>query len=103
MNALLGTWLFVAAFLLRPPGWQFHATWAAGALVVMVTIADSRHSRWARVVRGALGFSLMVMAFVSRGASGGPFWHPIITGGLLVLLSVAPWLGAARRRPLPNM
>lgn len=102
MNAALGLWLFVSAFL-----WPHSATQRAnativGLLVVALALAGLAGLRGARYLNAALGGWLVVSALFLPGLTQMTFWNHVVVGVAVALFALAPSLRNARERgPVP--
>jgi hypothetical protein len=99
-NAVVGSWLFVSAFLWPHLPAQRHNAWIVGMVAVSCALAGLTGHRWGRYVNAAAGGWLIVSS-LQRLIHPLTFWNHMVVGFLLVLFGVSPSLSALRdRRPV---
>jgi hypothetical protein len=90
LNALLGLYLFVAAFFWPQQRAQFVNVMIVGLLTVAFGLASIMGVHHARKVSAALGFWLFLTALVLPTASNGALVNQIVCAVLLVVTSLFP-------------
>jgi hypothetical protein len=98
LNALLGLWLFVSAFLWPHSRFQLDNAWITGIAAVVLAMAALSGVEWARYLNAALGAWLIVSAILARGSGAATRWNHLIVGFLVAFIALAPNLPALRRR-----
>jgi threonine/homoserine efflux transporter RhtA len=85
-NALIGIWLFLAAFAWPQTTVGYAYTAVAGVLTVLFALLSGRFG-WARYANLAVGFLLLVLTLaLSYGTA--VFWNNSIAGAAIVLASL---------------
>jgi hypothetical protein len=110
INALLGLWLFVSAFLWPHEPAEFTTAWLGGMLVVTFALASVQGQSWGRLVVLELGCLLLALTLLTR-----PHTlitqrnHELVAAALIVLALIPERLRQAvlhtrlfRRQVLPK-
>ena len=85
LNALLGMWLLVSAFLWPHSLAQFHNAWITGALATMFAIMSMSGARWSRYPNFALGLWLFFsLVFLGVGSMATALNHVLVAVGLII-------------------
>jgi nitric oxide reductase large subunit len=79
VNIVLGSWLFVSAFLWPHAGAQLTNTWMAGFITVVVA-SIGLHSSSARFLNTTLGIWIVVSALLLPFRSLGTMWNNVLVG-----------------------
>ena len=97
LNAVLGLWLFVSAFLWSHRLEQLHNAWGTGLVVITAAMWGLGGAAWARFINMLAGAWLLITSLMwpSRPAT---FWNHVLVGLALALLGAAPSLTALRGR-----
>jgi hypothetical protein len=90
LNALLGGWLFISAFLWPHTLAQFHNAWIAGTLVACFALAAIAGVRTARYVNVALGFWLFVVTLALPRMSGATTLNNVLVAVAIIVTSLLP-------------
>jgi hypothetical protein len=103
INAVLGLWLFLSAFLWEHGSRQFHNAWIVAAVVISAALAGLQGARWGRRLNATPGGWLVITAlFWSRGDAA-TFWNHTLVGIAVALFAFAPSWSGARRRVSPQI
>jgi hypothetical protein len=97
LNAVLGLWLFMSAFLWSHRPEQFHNAWVTGLVAVTMALWGLEGVRRARFVNMLAGAWLLVSSLLWLSGSA-TFWNHVLVGLALVVLGAAPSLSNFRRR-----
>lgn len=87
INLLLGSWLFVSAFLWRHSGAQLTNTWVVGLLCVLVSLFALRVQS-ARYLNTVLAIWLFISAFALPVVSNWTVWNNTLVALAIFLLSL---------------
>lgn len=87
VNAAVGVWLFVSAFLWPHTSSQYTNTWLMGVIAVAVAIIAAGASGF-RYVNTAVGAWLIISAFALPTMSAGTRWNNFIVGIVIGVLSL---------------
>ena len=98
LNALIGVWLFVSAFVWPHSQAQLTNTWIFGVLCVAFAFIAMRYPA-ARFLNTALSAWLLVSAWSLPSISAATVWNNTIVAIAVFFLSLVPPL-PARHRPL---
>jgi hypothetical protein len=96
VNAGLGLWLFVSAFLWPQPLQQRVTNWSIGIMVVTAALLGLAGVKLGRYVNAVLGAWLILASILRTGLSPATFWNQLLVGAALVLFGLAPSLHALR-------
>jgi hypothetical protein len=97
VNAGLGLWLFLSAFLWTHRIEQFHNAWATSLAVATMAIWGIQGVRWARWINAVAGGWLLVSSLMWPTGPA-TFWNHMLVGIVIVMFAVAPSLTSVRRR-----
>jgi formate hydrogenlyase subunit 4 len=98
INAILGFWLFLSAFLWPHALQQRYNAWIVGALVVTLALAGLSGHRWARALNALLGGWLIVTTLLWPRTTMLTYWNQMLVGLAVAMFAFAPSLSALRRR-----
>lgn len=85
LNAMLGLWLFVSAFLWPHTPAQFHNAWLVGLLVTIFAVLTIAGFHRARYIGFALALWLFLStAFLPRISGGTALNHVLVAVGLVI-------------------
>jgi hypothetical protein len=87
VNAGVGVWLFISAFLWSHTPSQYANTWIMGIVVFAVALV-ALGAAWFRVFNMAAGAWLVISAFVLPTISAATRWNNFIVGVVVVILSL---------------
>jgi len=90
LNALLGLWLFVSAFMLSRAPMQFVNVLLVSLAVMFFGMASVLGRHGARRVNAALGAWLAISALAFPGMTAGLTAHQIVIAVFLVITSLFP-------------
>jgi len=100
VNALLGIWLFLSAFVWPHDSAQRTDTWILGILAVVFSFVAMRVPA-ARFANTVLAIWLFVSAFALHHAVAGTVWNNAIVAVAIFFLSLVPGRDAASQMELP--
>ena len=86
-NALMGAWLYLAAFLWPQTSREFAYTAACGTLTLVFALLSSYYKQ-AHYVTLGIGIALLVLTLSFSLGSGALFWHNSIVGLAIVAASL---------------
>lgn len=89
MNAALGVWLFISAFLWPHTMAQRTNTWILGVLTVIFSVAAMREPR-ARYLNTILAIWLFISAWALPRISAGTVWNNVLVAIAIFVLSLVP-------------
>jgi hypothetical protein len=97
LNALLGSWLYLSAFLWPHAPFERTNAWVSGMIAVTAALVGLGKRKAGRYVNAVLGAWLIVSAIFTptRAAT---FWNHLLVGFALALFALAPSLSALRER-----
>jgi len=98
LNALLGLWLFAAAFLMSRSPAPFINVLVVSLAVMALGMASILGRHGARKVNAALGVWLAISALAFPNMSTGHIVHQIVIGVLLVITALFPHVHYQRSR-----
>ena len=87
LNAALGVWLFISAFLWPHAPSQVANTWIMGIVVFAIALIAAGMP-WLRFLNTAAGAWLMISAFVLPTVTAATRWNNFIVGVVVVILSL---------------
>jgi hypothetical protein len=98
-SVVLGTWLFLSAFVWPHSPAQFTNTWVTGLCIVAVAVAGRRVPA-VRYLNAVLALWLFVSAFVLPGTTTGTAWNSVLVAIGLLVFALLPFIeGSAGRLP----
>jgi len=86
-NILMGTWLYLAAFLWPRTSREFVYTAACGALTLLFALLSNLYKK-APYANLAVGILLLILTFALSWGSGALFWHNSIVALAIVAASL---------------
>jgi hypothetical protein len=89
INAILGLWLFVSAFLWTHSQAQMTNTWIVGVLAILFSLV-SMAVPWARYANTALAVWLFISAWALPTASPGTIWNNVLVAIAMFIVSLVP-------------
>jgi hypothetical protein len=89
LNILLGSWLFVSAFLWPHNAEQYSNTWLTGALCVILSVV-AMAVPWARYLVTALAVWLFISAFALPSENVGTVWNNALVAIAVFIVSILP-------------
>jgi len=98
INALLGLWLFVSAFLWPHTSAERANAWIVGMLAVTAALAGLAGRKAGRLVNAALGGWLIVSALLLPRMRPATFWNNLIVGAALAFFAMVSHLPELRGR-----
>ena len=97
VNAALGLWLFLSAFLWTHRFEQFHNAWSTGLVVCTMAVWGAQGVTWARWINSLAGAWLLISSLM-WSSSGATFLNHMLVGMTVVMFGVAPSLSSLRHR-----
>jgi hypothetical protein len=94
IDVVLGSWLFISAFLWQHGAGSFNNTWMSGALLGVAGLFAPK-SPLARSICGVVALWLVVSTLLMAGQSPLTYWNNLSVG---VVVLVATFLPQARQR-----
>jgi hypothetical protein len=98
VNALLGVWLYLSAFLWPHTPLERTNAWVSGIVAVTAALVGLRSFRVGRYVNAVVGAWLIVSALFMPNATTGTFWNHMLVGFALALFAMMPSLSSFRTR-----
>jgi hypothetical protein len=98
VNALLGLWLYLSAFLWPHTPFERTNAWVSGIVAVTAALVGLSNLRVGRHVNALVGAWLIVSALLMPKATSGTFWNHLVVGFALALFAMAPSLSSFRTR-----
>lgn len=98
VNAVLGFWLYLSAFLWPHMPAQRASAWVIGMIVVTAALAGLSGLRAGRLVNAALGAWLIISALLLPQTRPATFWNHILVGAALAFVAMASRLSDLRGR-----
>lgn len=99
VNALVGVWLFISAFVWPHSAPQYTNTWIMGVITVAVALI-ALGSPGFRFLNTAVGIWLIISAFALPTVSAATRWNNLVVGivvGSLSLVGTSPGATVVRR------
>jgi hypothetical protein len=88
INAILGIWLFVSAFLWRHTYGETENAWVVGFFVVLMALGGLSGLGWTRYVNVLLGAWLIVSPLFVHVSSPFTYWNHAIVGAALIVFGL---------------
>lgn len=98
LNALLGLWLYLSAFLWPHTRFERGNAWVSGIVAVTAALFGLGGARIGRYVNALVGAWLIVSAIFMRTSMGATFWNHLLVGFALAVFAMVPSLSAFRTR-----
>ena len=98
INALLGLWLFVSAFLWPHTSTQRTNAWVVGMLVVSAAVVGVTGRIVGRLVNATLGAWLILSAILLPRTSPATFWNHLLVGAAVAFFAMLARLSDLRSR-----
>jgi hypothetical protein len=98
VNALLGLWLFLSAFLWPQPFQHRVFAWSLGIMVVTAALLAAGGVKLGRYLNAIFGAWLILSSILRPGLDRPTFWNHLLVGAALVLFSMTASLRGLRRR-----
>jgi hypothetical protein len=99
INAAIGTWLFISAFVWRHTYEQLENAWVVGFMAVMMALGGLSGLSWTRYFNVALGIWLVISPLFVHVTSPFTYWNHELVGAGLIVFGLMPRL---HRRPSPR-
>ena|SRR5437764_10455770 len=87
VNAGIGVWLFISAFLWPHTSSQYANAWLMGIVIFVIALVAVGAS-WFRFLNTAAGAWLMISAFVLPTISAATRWNNFTVGVVVLILSL---------------
>jgi chromate transport protein ChrA len=100
INAMLGFWLFLSAFLWPHTHFQQLNAWVVGIAGVTVALMALAGYDWARYVNAALGAWLIISTLLMPSTNVATAWNHLLVGFAMILFGLMSSLREARRGPV---
>ena len=98
MNALLGVWLYLSAFLWRHTPFERSNAWVSGIVAVTAALVGLRSFKVGRYVNALVGAWLIVSALFMPKVTPATFWNHLLVGFALALFAMVSSLSSFRTR-----
>lgn len=96
INALLGIWLIISAYVWPHVVGQVTNAWIVGILAIVLAGLATYSAPQARYGNTVLGIWLFLSAFIVATMSAATMWNDLIVGALMFIFSLVPNRGTAR-------
>jgi hypothetical protein len=103
VNALLGLWLFLSAFLWPQPFQQRVFSWSIGIMVVTAALLGAAGVKLGRYLNAIFGAWLILSSILRPGLDRVTFWNYLLVGAALVLFALTASLHGLRRRSVADV
>ena len=98
INATLGLWLFLSAFLWPHTPVERTNAWVGGMMAVTAALVGLSGRKIGRLVNGALGGWLIVSALLLPRFTAATFWNHLLVGAALAFFAMVARLPDIRSR-----
>lgn len=98
INAAVGTWLFVSAFVWPHSYGQTENAWVVGFTAVIMALGGASGLSWTRYLNVVLGAWLIVSPFFVHVSGPLTYWNVQLVGAALIVFGLMRHL---RRSPRP--
>ena len=104
VNAIVGTWLFVSAFIWPHTYGELENAWVVGFMAVIMALGGLSGLGWTRFINVLLGAWLIISPLFVHVASPYTYWNHEVVGAVLIVFGLMrrlhghPRHAAARER-----